>query len=149
MAVDGKISRPGTAIGGRCGCGGHRPAAVHFVPERVGSLGKRSDRRRDHRLRAEERATGDRERRAGKTARSRPDRGGGRFQHETRRRVGATMGPSLTRTTAQLLDRKDVEVVVYATPEHWHYLPCIHACQAGKDMYGEQPLSHTIREGRI
>jgi predicted dehydrogenase len=48
-----------------------------------------------------------------------------------------------------LLDRKDVDVVVYATPEHWHYLPCIHACQAGKDVYGEQPLSHTIREGRI
>ena len=48
-----------------------------------------------------------------------------------------------------LLDRKDVDVVVYATPEHWHYLPCIHACQAGKDVYGEQPLSHTIREGRV
>jgi predicted dehydrogenase len=48
-----------------------------------------------------------------------------------------------------LLDRKDVQVVVYATPEHWHYLPCIHACQAGKDVYGEQPLSHTIREGRV
>lgn len=47
-----------------------------------------------------------------------------------------------------MLDRKDVEVVIYATPEHWHYLPCIHACQAGKDIYGEQPLSHTIREGR-
>jgi predicted dehydrogenase len=49
----------------------------------------------------------------------------------------------------KLLDRKEVDVVVYATPEHWHYLPCIHACQAGKDMYGEQPLSHTIREGRV
>ena len=48
-----------------------------------------------------------------------------------------------------LLDRKDVDVVIYATPEHWHYLPCIHACQAGKDIYGEQPLSHTIREGRV
>ncbi len=48
-----------------------------------------------------------------------------------------------------LLDRKDVDVVVYATPEHWHYLPCIHAAQAGKDIYGEQPLSHTIREGRV
>jgi predicted dehydrogenase len=48
-----------------------------------------------------------------------------------------------------LLDRKDVDVVIYATPEHWHYLPCIHACQAGKDVYGEQPLSHTIREGRV
>ncbi|MHB0957883.1 MAG: Gfo/Idh/MocA family protein [Pirellulaceae bacterium] len=48
-----------------------------------------------------------------------------------------------------LLDRQDVKAVVYATPEHWHYLPCIHACQAGKDIYGEQPLSHTIREGRV
>lgn len=48
-----------------------------------------------------------------------------------------------------LLDRKDVDVVVYATPEHWHYLPCIHAAQAAKDIYGEQPLSHTIREGRV
>ncbi|MBN1851883.1 MAG: Gfo/Idh/MocA family oxidoreductase [Pirellulales bacterium] len=48
----------------------------------------------------------------------------------------------------ELLDQKEVDVVIYATPEHWHYLPCIHACQAGKDIYGEQPLSHTIAEGR-
>jgi predicted dehydrogenase len=48
----------------------------------------------------------------------------------------------------KLLDRQDVDAVIYATPEFWHYLPCIHACQAGKDIYGEQPLGHTIREGR-
>ncbi len=48
----------------------------------------------------------------------------------------------------ELLDQKEVDVVVYATPEHWHYLPCIHTCEAGKDMYGEQPLSHTIAEGQ-
>ncbi len=48
----------------------------------------------------------------------------------------------------KLLDMKEVDVVIYATPEHQHYLPCIHACQAGKDIYGEQPLSHTIAEGR-
>lgn len=48
----------------------------------------------------------------------------------------------------ELLDRDDVHAIMYATPEHWHYLPCIHAAQAGKDIYGEQPLSHTIREGR-
>jgi predicted dehydrogenase len=47
-----------------------------------------------------------------------------------------------------LLDLNEVDAVVYATPEHWHYLVCIHACQAGKDVYGEQPLSHSIREGR-
>jgi predicted dehydrogenase len=48
----------------------------------------------------------------------------------------------------KLLERKEVDAVTYATPEHWHYLPCIHACQAGKDIYGEQPFSHTIREGQ-
>ncbi len=48
----------------------------------------------------------------------------------------------------ELLDQKEVDVVIYATPEHQHCLPCIHACQAGKDIYGEQPLSHTIAEGR-
>lgn len=49
----------------------------------------------------------------------------------------------------KLLELKEVDVVIYATPEHSHYLPCIHACQAGKDIYGEQPLSHTIREGQV
>ncbi len=48
----------------------------------------------------------------------------------------------------KMLDRKDLDVVIYATPEFWHYLPCIHAAQAGKDIYGEQPLSFTIREGQ-
>jgi len=48
----------------------------------------------------------------------------------------------------RLLERKDLDVCVVATPDHWHALPTVHACQAGKDVYVEKPLATTIWEGR-
>ena len=49
----------------------------------------------------------------------------------------------------RVLERKDVDAVVTATPEQWRGPICIHSCQAGKDVYAEKPLSLTIREGRL
>lgn len=48
----------------------------------------------------------------------------------------------------RILDRKDIDGVVIATTQHWHGLPHIHACQAGKHIFVEKPLSHTVEEGR-
>ena len=47
-----------------------------------------------------------------------------------------------------ILDRKDIDAVVIATPDHWHAIQMIAACKAGKDVYVEKPLSATIAEGR-
>lgn len=48
----------------------------------------------------------------------------------------------------RILDDKSVDAVVIATPNHWHSLMTIMACQAGKDVYVEKPVSHCIWEGR-
>lgn len=49
----------------------------------------------------------------------------------------------------QLLDIRQVDAVIVATPDHWHSPASILACDAGKHVYVEKPISHNIREGRL
>ena len=54
--------------------------------------------------------------------------------------------PHLYKDWRRVIDNKDVDVVIIGTPDHWHCLPTVWACQAGKDVYVEKPLSNTIEE---
>ncbi|MCQ2151646.1 MAG: Gfo/Idh/MocA family oxidoreductase [Bacteroidales bacterium] len=49
----------------------------------------------------------------------------------------------------KLIDDKNVDVVIVGTPDHWHCLQEVAACQAGKDVYCEKPLGHSIEECNI
>ena len=54
--------------------------------------------------------------------------------------------PHLYKDWRHVIDNKDIDAVIIGTPDHWHCLPTIFACQAGKDVYVEKPLSNTIEE---
>ena len=60
-----------------------------------------------------------------------------------------TGNPNLptTRHYQELLDRKDIDCIVAAVPDHWHKRVVVDACNAGKDIYCEKPMSHTMAEG--
>jgi predicted dehydrogenase len=68
--------------------------------------------------------------------------------HAARAKAEAGGAPEVVKDFRQVLDRKDIDAVVVATPDHWHAIPTILACQAGKDVYCEKPLAYTIGEGR-
>lgn len=53
-----------------------------------------------------------------------------------------------TKRFEELLEREDVEAVLIGTPDHWHVPITIAACEAGKDVYVEKPLTHNLEEGK-
>lgn len=65
--------------------------------------------------------------------------------------IGEAYGkaPIVVSDIRRVLDDPDIDAVVMATPIHWHAAGAILACQAGKDVYLEKPISHNIREGRL
>jgi predicted dehydrogenase len=63
-------------------------------------------------------------------------------------RAGFGSTPKIFEDYRALLDRKDVDVVMIGSPDHWHVKMAIDACRAGKDVYVEKPISLTIQEGR-
>ena len=72
---------------------------------------------------------------------------------EARRESAAkTLGVPASKAVADMrrvLDDKSVDAVIVATPDHWHSPASILACDAGKHVYVEKPISHNIREGRL
>ena len=46
----------------------------------------------------------------------------------------------------KLIDNKDIDVVIVGTPDHWHCLQMVSACEAGKDVYCEKPIANSIEE---
>ena len=71
-----------------------------------------------------------------------------RRAHDPALRDLSTFRPGYERDLRRVLDDKDIDGVIVATPNHWHALASIWAMQAGKHVYVEKPASHTVFEGR-
>ena len=68
--------------------------------------------------------------------------------HAAAAKAGAGTGCQAYSDFRRLLEQKNIDAVLIATPDHWHAAITALACQAGKDVYVEKPLAHTIVEGR-
>ncbi|GHV66522.1 NADH-dependent dehydrogenase [Bacteroidia bacterium] len=61
----------------------------------------------------------------------------------------AGKAPKLYKDWRHLIDHKDIDVVIIGTPDHWHCLQLVAACESGKDVYCEKPLGNSIEECNI
>jgi len=68
--------------------------------------------------------------------------------HLNKARDWAGLHARAFRDFRRVLELKEVDAVVIATPDHWHAIPAVLACQAGKDVFVEKPAGHNIKEGR-
>lgn len=64
-------------------------------------------------------------------------------------KTGTYKGCTAYNDFREVLARDDIDAIVQATPDHWHALVVVAAARAGKDIYGEKPLSLTIAQGRV
>jgi predicted dehydrogenase len=68
-------------------------------------------------------------------------------RHTLAREITGNSSLPVTRRYQDLLDRKDIDCIVAAVPDFWHRKVVVDACNAGKDIYCEKPMSHTAEEG--
>jgi predicted dehydrogenase len=68
-------------------------------------------------------------------------------RHTLAREITGNPQLPVSRHYHELLDRKDIDCIVAAVPDHWHMRVVVDACNAGKDIYCEKPMSHTIPQG--
>jgi predicted dehydrogenase len=67
-------------------------------------------------------------------------------RHEVAREIVGKPIPT-TRRYQELLDNKEIDCIINATPDHWHKKIVVDCCNAGKDVYCEKPMTHTVAEG--
>jgi predicted dehydrogenase len=68
-------------------------------------------------------------------------------RHTLAKEITANPNLPTTRHYQELLDRKDIDCIVAAVPDHWHRRVVVDACNAGKDIYCEKPMSHNVADG--
>lgn len=68
-------------------------------------------------------------------------------RHTLAKEITGNANLPTTRHYQELLDRKDIDCLIAAVPDFWHRQVVVDACQAGKDIYCEKPMSHTAEEG--